>query len=249
MPCEHFLHGDTFIHRLDPRVRVVAAFAFSLIIAVSANFVAPLVGLALGTLLGIAARLPVRDTLRRFFEVNVFMLMIVVLLPFSAPGAPLFTMGPLSFSLEGLIKALLITVKGNAIVLMITVMLATMDVVRLGRALRALGTPDKLAHLFLFTVRYVDLLEHEYQRLRTAMRTRCFTPRMNMHTYRTFAYLVAMLLVRSFERSNRIMEAMKLRGFQGRFYSIRPERLTKRDAWFSATSAVALAAIVWVGVF
>ncbi len=178
-----------------------------------------------------------------------FMVMIVILLPFSAPGDALFTIGPLSYSHQGLAEALLIAIKGNAIVLMITALLATMDVVRLGHALRSLKTPDKLAHLFLFTVRYIDLLEHEYQRLRTAMRTRCFCPRMNMHTYRTMAYLVAMLLVRSFERSGRIMAAMKLRGFQGRFYTIHPEHLTARDAWFSGGFTVALVAMAWVGAF
>ena len=50
------------------------------------------------------------------------------------------------------------------------------------------------------------------------MKMRGFRPRMNWHTYRTYGYLVGMLLVRSLERSERIVAAMKCRGFRGRFY-------------------------------
>ena len=65
----------------------------------------------------------------------------------------------------------------------------------------------------LFMVRYFDVLGREYARLRAAMRVRCFRPAMNGHSYRMFGYLVGMLLVRSFDRSERVLAAMKCRGF------------------------------------
>jgi cobalt/nickel transport system permease protein len=50
------------------------------------------------------------------------------------------------------------------------------------------------------------------------MRVRCFRPGVNRHSYRAFGYLVGMLLVRSFDRSERVLAAMKCRGFCGRYY-------------------------------
>jgi cobalt/nickel transport system permease protein len=41
-----------------------------------------------------------------------------------------------------------------------------------------------------------------------------------MHTYRTYAYLVGMILVKSHDRSQRVRAAMLCRGFQGRFYDL-----------------------------
>ena len=41
---------------------------------------------------------------------------------------------------------------------------------------------------------------------------------MNGHSYRTFGYLVGMLLVRSFDRSERVLAAMKCRGFRGQYW-------------------------------
>ena len=41
-----------------------------------------------------------------------------------------------------------------------------------------------------------------------------------MHTYRTYAYLVGMLLVKSHDRAERVRSAMLCRGFKGRFYEL-----------------------------
>ena len=53
-----------------------------------------------------------------------------------------------------------------------------------------------------------------------ALKIRAFQPRTSLHTYRTYAYLVGMLLVRSYDRSERVRNAMVCRGFKGRFYDL-----------------------------
>ena len=52
------------------------------------------------------------------------------------------------------------------------------------------------------------------------MRIRGFVPRTNIHTYRSYAYLVGMLLVRSYDRAERIHKAMLCRGFSGKYYTL-----------------------------
>lgn len=146
----------------------------------------------------------------------------------------------------GLRLALVIALKANAIVLGVVALLAGLDSVVLGHALGRLGMPQKLTHLLLFTIRYQDVLHREYLRLRAAMKVRGFRPRANWHTYRTMGYLVGMLLVRSLDRSERIMAAMKCRGFHGRFYLLDHFAFSVRDAWFSGIvlSAVSLLVVL-----
>ena len=108
--------------------------------------------------------------------------------------------------------------KANAAVLAVAALIGTMDAVTLGHALAHFHVPPKLTQLMLFMVRYFDVLGREYARLRAAMRVRCFRPAMNGHSYRTFGYLIGMLLVHSFDRSERVLAAMKCRGFCGRYY-------------------------------
>ena len=90
--------------------------------------------------------------------------------------------------------AAVIALKANAVVLAVTALIGTMDAVTLGHALAHFHVPQKLTQLMLFMVRYFDVLGREYARLRAAMRVRCFRPAMNGHSYRTFGYLVGMLL-------------------------------------------------------
>ena len=80
-------------------------------------------------------------------------------------------------------------------------------------------------------------MHEEYSRLRNAVIIRCFKAGTNIHTYRTYAYLVGMLIVRSYERSQRIYQAMLCRGFKGRFPVISHFRLRKGDVVFGLLMA------------
>ncbi len=138
--------------------------------------------------------------------------------------------------------------RANAIVLALAVLVGSLDVTTLGHALHHLYLPEKLIHLLLFTVRYVGVLQREYGRLRAAMKVRGFRPRMSRHTYRSFGYLVGMLLVRSVDRSERIVAAMKCRGFRGRFFLLDHFAFTRRDlplAFVSLAVLVLLALAEW----
>ena len=53
--------------------------------------------------------------------------------------------------------------------------------------------------------------------------------RDSLHTYRSYACLVGMLLVKSFDRARRVRMAMLLRGFDGRFPCLDAGRISKLD--------------------
>lgn len=238
-----FAKGNSLIHRLDPRVRIVTAFAFALLVALGQRPWPLLAALCAAIMLIALARLRPRQLVWQLAAVNVFLLMLWITLPFSTPGEAFAHIGTAALSREGAMLAFVITLKCNAIVLASTALLATMDVVRMGHALHHLKVPEKLIHVFLFTVRYFDLLHREYHKLASAMRVRCFRPRVNGHTYRSFGHLVGMLLVRSFDRSERVLAAMKCRGFNGRFYILKHFGMHRRDVIFACASAAALVAL------
>lgn len=242
--CTTYFEGTTIVHRLDPRARIGATFLFAVLVAFSGRFAVLGLGVGVGALAAWLAALPPRQLVRRLLRVNVFMVMVVLLLPTTTPGRPVFHVLSFPFSHEGLLQAVTITLKANAIVLVFTALLGTVELSALGHAFQQLRVPDKLTHLFLFTLRYLDVLHHEYADLLRAMRARGFRPRMNLHTYRTYGYLLAMLLVRSLQRAERIMAAMKCRGFTGRFHTCRLFAFTRRDAVFCVMWLTLLAGFV-----
>ena len=140
--------------------------------------------------------------------------------------------------------ALAITIKSNAIVLSVMALLATSTVFTLVHALRHLYLPDKLVNMFFFTYRYFQVIHQEYLRLRSAMKIRCFRPRTNRHTYRSIAYLMGMLLVRSFDRSDRVQQAMLCRGYNGQFWVLDHFHLHRIDYQFALTMGILIVLMV-----
>jgi cobalt/nickel transport system permease protein len=230
-------------HRLDPRGKIVVAALFAILIAVANTYAAALAGLALALVYLALARLPLKKVLIRLLMVNSFIVFLWLVLPLTYPGDPVWRLGPLTVTRQGLASTGLITLKSNAIIIALIALIATVPVVTLGQALHNLKLPGKLCHLLLFTYRYIYVFEQEYRRLVQAMKIRGFTPRTNLHTYRSYAYLAAMLLVRSFDRAERVFEAMRCRGFQGTFYSLKTFTWTRRDGVFLTVSLVALAGL------
>lgn len=237
------------IDRIDPRSRIVTAAAFSVLVTLLTAL--PALGAALGAAVvaALAARQRPLTVLRRMLPLNVFVLFLVVLLPLGVEGTPVFRMGSLAYSREGLVLAAAITLKANAVVLALIVLLGTLDTATLAHALAHLHVPEKLIHLLAFTVRYLDVLGRERRQLATAMKVRGFRPGMNRHTLRTYGYLVGMLLVRSVDRAERIAAAMKCRGFRGRFYLLDHFAFSWRDVAFAVLVVAMLAGLIlaeWV---
>lgn len=226
---EVFAVGDSCIHRRNPQFRIIWGALLATVIAVSYRFPTLIVGLALAVVCVFCARLPWTGVFKKLTVIWGFLLLLWLIIPVTMPGKALLTLGPLSWSREGLMLALGITLKANAILMLFTALVATMSLSVLGYGLEKLGAPAKLVHLLLLTYRYIFVIEHEYRKLRRAAAIRGFRPRTNMHTYKTYAYLIGMLFVRAAERAQRVHQAMCCRGFRGRFYCLRDFTTTPRD--------------------
>lgn len=247
---EPLTRGHSPVHGLDPRCRLAACGMLSLVAALAAGIWSPLVILALGAVLTGLSRPPLGLLLRRVWAVNAFIVFLWLVLPVSVPGHPIWVIGPATVSREGVELAVRITLKANAIFLCILALVATIPAPALGRAMAGLGVPEKFSFLFIFTYRYVHVIAEEYGRLVTAARLRGFVPGTNRRTYRTYAALVAMVLVHSYDRSQRVYQAMLLRGFTGTFPCLDRFRTGRGDVvlLFVATMASVAAACldIWV---
>jgi cobalt/nickel transport system permease protein len=243
---EPFSEGASLAHRLDPRGKIVVAGLFACLMAVATTYIATLGGLSLALVWLALARLPLKQVILRLLVVNSFVFFLWLVLPLTYPGDAVFTFGPLSATRQGLIFAGLITLKSNTIIIALIALVATVPVVTLGQAMYNIGLPDKLCHLLLFTYRYLYVFEQEFHRLVQAMKIRGFQPCTNLHTYRSYAYLAAMLLVRSYDRADRVFQAMLCRGFHGIFYSLKTFSWQRRDGIFVAVSMLVLAVLLYL---
>lgn len=246
MTFEQFSTGSSLLHRADPRGKLISAAILTLIIALSQHLRTASAGLALAFLLTSASKLSWTKVVRRLLLVNSFNLFLWLLLPLTYGGAEVVRFAWLNLSLTGLRLAALITIKGNAAVLLFISLLATSTVASLGQGLQRLRLSPRLCLLLLFSYRYLTLIHEEYLRLHRAAELRCFRPRTNLHTYQTYGYLLGMVIVRTWNRAARIQQAMMLRGFTGTFHSLETAALHRRDVLLTAgllLTALLLAAL------
>lgn len=235
---EPFAAGDSPVHRMDPRVRVAFATLLSFVIALSEKFPALWAGLFFSLILLFTARLNLHKVFTRLAFVWGFLIFLWILLPLTFEGEAVYRIGKLTLTREGILLCARISIKSNAILLVFLALIATMNFTTLGYALNSFRIPEKLVHLLLLTYRYIFVIEQEYQRLLRAAKIRSFLPKTDLHTYRTYAYLVGMLFVRASARAERVYQAMRCRGFKGKFYCLREFSFSRSDLiWAGFMSA------------
>ncbi|MFZ2871411.1 cobalt ECF transporter T component CbiQ [Zavarzinia sp.] len=205
---------------IAPRARLLSAFILILAVVSLRDITVQGAALGLALILALVSGQAVKPLLHRLAHVEGFMALLLLMLPFTVPGPPLASLGPLTVSAEGLLRALGIALKVNAAVLLGFALLGAVEPLRLGHAARRLGVPVRLVQLFLFTTRYIELFRDEIHRRREAMRARAFVRRSSLHSFRSYGNLAGMVLVRALEKAQRVEEAMRCRAFDGRLPAI-----------------------------
>lgn len=201
---------------LDPRLRLLAVVSFAVTVVALESAAALAGALAIGVAAVLAGRLPRRAVLANLLHLEAVLLVVVVSLPLTTPGPALAAPFGLAVSGPGLMLAGAVVAKSTAIALVLMAVLAPLDAPEFARGLAGLGAPERLVELMQLATRYVGLIGREAERLRTAMTARGFRPRTNLHTLHSYGYLAGMLLVLGFERAERVLMAMKCRGFHSR---------------------------------
>lgn len=233
MSYETFVEGSSPIHKLNPQVKILATVFFSFTVALSSDFTSLGYALCLSIALMLFTGIKFSKLFKRLVIVNAMVIICWILLPLTMKGDSLATVGVITFYQPGVELAGRILLKSYAIVLVLIGLISTISVSTMGQAMDRLKVPKKLTLLLLLTYRYLFVLEQEYKRLVMAAKLRCFKPGNNLHTYRTYAYLVGMLLVRASLKGEQVYKAMICRGFKGEFKAIQEFPLTLSDLLFA----------------
>lgn len=209
---DEYAYLNNPLHNWDPRVKMlgmgVLIFAFSF---VKSLWLLPLM-LMVSILLYYLSALPRQILLNSFKLPGLFIIMLAVILPLFFGQSILIQLGFIAVKKEGCLQLLIITVKFISILTVAIVLFGTTAFQDNVKAMRALGLPQILTDMILFTYRYLFELAAMLKTMETAIRLRGFRRRRLSGT-RTYAYLAGTMLVRSYEQSDRVYKAMTLRGY------------------------------------
>ena len=224
--------GDTVVHRLDPRAKVLVTAFFILSVvsfgkyelsAMFPFFAFPVVMMSLGGL-------PFHSIARKVVIVIPFALVVGMFNPLF-DRTVLFHLGPLPVS-GGWLSCASITVRAILTVGAAIILMGVTGFTSICRALEQLGMPQVFAMQLLFLYRYIFVLTEEGRRAFRARELRSFGEKGKGIV--PFASLVGHLLLRTWLRAERIHMAMLARGFTGEFRTRQPARFGQVELLFVA---------------
>ncbi len=128
----------------------------------------------------------------------------------------LFNIGVLSYTFSGLNTALLVYIKGNALLIISISFFCSSSLAENSLALLNLGMPEKLVTLIQLVARHIVSFEGQAKRLHNAAKLRGFVASSHPRSWKASAYIISMILVRCLEMTKRTEQAMLLRGFSGK---------------------------------
>lgn len=219
------------VHRLDPRTKTVLTLAYVVVVVSTppTHLLAFVVYTGLLTWIAALARVPLLYVGLRAAAVLPFSLLAAVWLPLIHQGPTVSLAGGwLHLSVPGLWLLLGVVMKSclgaSAAILLGT----TTPFPALLHGLRKLGVPAVLVDMLGLTYRYLFVLIEQAIKLRRAAAARGYRPRW-LGQALLIGRLIGLLFVRSYERAERVYQAMVLRGYQGQMPVPQPLRLAKRD--------------------
>ena len=253
--------GTSILHKLDARVKLAAAVAIILIANLTPIEAWPaFVGHALLLLVVIAsAELSLLDVAKRSLLAAPFVLIAAIGLPFVREGKPLLSIPLLSSSLVitdvGALRfANAITKSWLSVITAIVLIFVTRfpDILR---AMRSLGVPIPLTSIIMLMYRYMFVLVEEAMRLLRARdaRSGALPGKKSGASLRWRAsvtgHMIGTLFLRTYERSERIYQAMLARGYVGEIHVLSPRPMRISEALLGAAAVAAFAAASMTGLF
>ena len=211
---DFYANLDSSIHRWEPRCKLIGLF--SLIFAFSfVEHLSLLPGLLIVTLVYYRlSRLPLSFLRSRLRYPGFFLLAITLLLPFTVGSTVIVQIGILSLYKEGIVALALIATRFLCILTVSLILFGTAPFLSTVKAMRSLGLPAVLADMTLLTYRYIEQFGEDLIKMKRAMQLRGFrATRLSRRNLNVLASLVGSLLVRSYNQSQQVYQAMILRGY------------------------------------
>lgn len=221
-----YIPGNSLIHRLDPRTKLMSAIFFIIIIFFANNIITYL---SLALFVGLAVVLS-KVSIRFFINgikplIWLIIFTVILQILFTSGETIFFRLGPIILSQEGLINGGFIFMRFVLIIFMSTLLTLTTMPLSLSDAIEYLLRPlavikvpvHEIALMLSIALRFVPTLMDETEKIMNAQRARGidFGEGNIYEQMKSVVPLLIPLFVSSFNRAEELATAMEARGYKG----------------------------------
>jgi energy-coupling factor transporter transmembrane protein EcfT len=246
-----YVAGDSFTHRLDPRIKMISAIILSILIFRASGFEVYPISLFFLVVIWISG-IPPGSIFRALRPLTIFAGLLFLLHLFFTDGTALFAVPALRLKIthEGLSRGAFVVWQFLALVLSGAVLTMTTPpseliggLEKLLHPFKYLGVPTQdIAVMVSMALRFVPTLLEEFDRIRTAQMARGADVRTGkpVRRVRTAAFMILPLMTSALRRADELAEAMEARGYhRGPRTTMRVLRIGGQD----------YAALSWLAIF
>ncbi|WEG17124.1 energy-coupling factor transporter transmembrane component T [Alkalihalophilus pseudofirmus] len=246
-----YVQGNSFLHKLDPRSKLISVFILLIIIFFADNWFSSLLLVGLTVMLMAISKVPLLFLyrgLRPILWLVLFTLILHILL--TKEGPVLMTLGPIAIHEGGVMNGLFIATRLLTLVMLTSLITLTTSPIDLTDGLESLFTPLKkvglpaheLALMMSIALRFIPTFMQETEKILKAQMARGvdFSSGPISKRVKALLPLLVPLFISAFKRAEDLALAMEARGYRG------GEGRTKLRVlmWNGKDSFVVVAAVV-----
>lgn len=249
-----YIPGNSVIHRLDPRAKIVAVLLMMIIIFFANHWVGYTVLILF--VLGVIKTAQINffflfNGLKILFFILIFTFLLHIF--FTRGGTTLFEWGFIQIDSEGLITGVYITVRLVMLLVITTILTLTTSPIELTDAIEKLGRPLKkikipmheLAMMISISLRFIPTLMDETEKIIKAQSARgstFMTGRLKSRINALIPIFIP-LFISAFKRAEEMAVAMEVRGYRGE-----AGRTSYRELHWKTRDTAAIIIVVAFGV-
>lgn len=217
--------GNSWVHRLDPRTKIIATFIYIISLFIVNDFWGFLIALiALGLIIG-DSRVPLKFILRGLKPIFIIIIFTFTINMFMTKGTPLFELGFITITHQGLYNAvfmgirLVLLIIGSSLLTLTTKPISLTDGIEsLLNPLRRFGLPaHELAMMMTIALRFIPTLLEETDKIMKAQMARGadFESGNIMSRAKNLIPLLVPLFISAFRIAQDLAMAMEARCYKG----------------------------------
>lgn len=259
MPLGQYIPGDTLIHRLDPRVKLILVIFYMITLFMIDNIILYIPLFLFVYLVVKLANLSFLKILKSLKSIIFILLFTTIIHIFSTPGRELVNVWKLTITYEGVQRALYIGIRLIMLVIGTSYLTLTTSTTKLTDGLEELMSPLKiigfpaheLAMMISIALRFIPTLFDEANKIRKAQLARGaeFDSGNILKKAKAMIPLLVPLFINSFRRASELAIAMEARGYRGSKGRTRlnPLAMNKTDWIVLIGNIIFLIALIVIG--
>lgn len=217
--------GDSWVHKLDPRVKIIATLLFIIELFIVNNFIGFAISAAVLAVIIAVSRVPLNFILRGLKPILIILLFTFALNIFMINGEVIWSWWILKITKEGIRTAIFMAVRlilliiGSSMLTLCTRPLSLTDgIERLLSPFKRIGLPaHEIAMMMTIALRFIPTLLEETDKIMKAQQARGadFESGSLLHRVKSLIPILVPLFVSAFRIANDLAMAMEARCYRG----------------------------------